>query len=309
MVAPTPPNLKAEGNGRFSLTNIPAQAYYALVAMIIGTVGGCVLISTAFSRQQYALIGGGVVFILIGFGVGFFLGRIFKCAKIIIDFQNRQILYCVTIMPQIFWTQPTNILPIDKLSHLEVHDTGVKMGGSSGRRGRRGREGAPVYEIRIAGNSSEEFIPLCTVSGHYNITPVMSAWTLWLQDQGIAATNNAAAVFGDPNVGQLQAISASPPGSPYAMQSGQHAGVVMSPVATFGQPAPDNIGQPSYYGAPPPPPPGQQPGFTNYDNMAYQQQQPGYGAPPPPPQAYQQQQPHPSMPNVPPGSMNYQAYQ
>lgn len=287
MVAPLPPGVVGTG-GRFEYSHRSSQVYFGLIFGIIGLIVPIAIIATQAPRVgQFgfspAIFVVPVIIAIIFGGVGVFFCYKFKWSKVIMDFNQRQVRYITAAFPFILCQEPNKTAPIDQLGNIIVHETGVSQGG------RRGYAGTPILELRIdLGNG--EFIPIASVAGHFNVAPVMTKWTLWLQDMGVNV-NTALAALAAP---QLMAImpmtqqpmlmmqpggvgggpmmyAASPmnagqpmmmyPGSPMMMQQQQQQ-FPPQPSAGGGAPMygyPGGSGTPMYGGAgggmPPPPPP------------------------------------------------------
>lgn len=278
-----PPGVTQTSHNRFEFAHRASQVYFGMIFGIVGIIVPiAVITSVAQKGQANASLALAAIFPIIFCGVFVFFCYRFKWTKMIMDFNSRQVTYIVGSFPFILCQAPNQTTTIDSLANLHVHDTGVRSGG------RRSGGGVPILEIQILINgATQNAIPIASVNGHFNASPIMNQWTAFLQSQGVNVAQNNSAMQ------QLQAIMpmlAAPtmvmagqpmlmyhPGTPppphHFQQQAQPGRTMMMPPP--GSPMNvypgTNMSPTNGYGAPPPPPPpggSPMPGFATYENTA-----------------------------------------
>jgi hypothetical protein len=296
------------GPNRFEFAHRSSQVYFGLVFGIVGLVVPIAIIASTIQKGKgNASLALAALFPIIFIGVFVFFCYRFKWSKMIIDFNSRQVTYIVASFPMILCQSPNQSASIDTLANLHIHDTGITNGG-------RGRNrGVPILQLQILVNgATENAIPIATVNGHFNASPIMNQWTVFLQSHGVTVANAAAQQLAAimPMGGMMMPMIMagqpvmihSPTGSPTIIhhtggspqqyqfqQPQQYPGSPMNVYPGTQMTPTNNINNNMGYGAPPPPPPpppvGAMPGFATYENTTAVPAQ-NYNYAPPPLQHY-----------------------
>jgi len=220
-----PPNVEpigTDGGGEntstttlFSFEYLPKHGSMAISGMILSIFFGGLLLGIGAAKSDFGMIGGGGAILVVGLAISACLGAHNKGTKMLIDFKNRQITYSLYAVPHFFCCSPSKTLPIDRLSEIEVYDTGSSaVQGTSSYALSNANEGFKVFLLRIRGNEQGEFLTIGKMEGMHEVTPVTNCWKTFLAQRGIfVKTTGFAGSTENANALQLRAISAPAPTS------------------------------------------------------------------------------------------------